>query len=259
MNRDIYAACPLCDSERFATLAEADCRRHALYRAPLPPTIHWMVCADCGHVFAEGPFDAEAEALLFSHAHAFQTVGHDYERQRTVWSRVVEIAEQLVGLGGGWLDVGFGDGALLLTAKELGFAPFGLDLRAAQVEALAALGVPAKCARIEAFAPGRRFDVVSLMDVLEHMADPRAALKRAAALTAPGGVLILSCPSYGSPAWEALQRTGNPYWSEIEHLHNFSRAALAKMLAAEGFRIRRARVSERYRAGVELYAQRGFG
>ena len=117
MNRIRYAACPLCDGARLALKAEADCRGHALYRAPLPPTIRWRECAECGHVFADGYFDAEAEALLFSQAHAFQTVGHDYERQRAVWSRVVEIAQALVGLGGGWLDVGFGDGALLLTAK----------------------------------------------------------------------------------------------------------------------------------------------
>ena len=256
MRRIAYEACPLCDGERKTLAREADGRRHPLYRAPLPAEMNWLRCDDCGHVFTDGWFDAEASAHLFAKSNAFQTVGHDYERQRPIWSRVVETVEPLIGPAGSWLDVGFGDGALLLTAKELGFAPRGLDLRHAQVAALAALGVPAECADLDSFAPPCGFDVVSLMDVLEHMPFPRAALARAAALIAPGGVLIVSCPLYASPAWDALERVGNPYWFEIEHFHNFSRAALTSLLAGVGFRISRARVSERYRAGVEFYAQR---
>ena len=64
MNRIRYAACPLCDGARLALKAEADCRGHALYRAPLPPTIRWRECAECGHVFADGYFDAEAAAMI---------------------------------------------------------------------------------------------------------------------------------------------------------------------------------------------------
>ena len=261
MRRIAYEACPLCDGERKTLAREADGRRHPLYRAPLPAEMNWLRCDDCGHVFTDGWFDAEASAHLFAKSNAFQTVGHDYERQRPIWSRVAEAAQQLapreswVTLGS-WLDVGFGDGALLLTAKELGFSAFGLDLRGPQVAALERAGVRAECADLDSFAPPCGFDVVSLMDVLEHMPFPRPALARAAALTAPGGVLIVSCPLYASPAWDALERAGNPYWFEIEHFHNFSRAALTFLLAGVGFRIRHARVSERYRAGVEFYAQR---
>ncbi len=42
-----------------------------------------------------------------------------------------------------WLDVGCGDGALVMTASEFGYSALGLDARAEPVDALKKLGYQA--------------------------------------------------------------------------------------------------------------------
>ena len=253
--RIAFDACPLCGSRAFRPLRSADCSRHALYDPRLPPRIDWMRCEACEHVFASGFFTEAASEIVFSRAHAFQLAGRDYEAKRPIAARIVERAGRFVAQDGAWLDVGFGDGALLLTAAEFGFAPVGVDIRPAAVAALQSQGVEAHAVDFLAFDDARKFSVISLMDVLEHLPFPAPALRLAASLLAPGGALIVSCPAHDSPVWRALEAAGaNPYWGELEHYHNFSRARLYELLRDAGFAPRLYAVSERYRACMEIVA-----
>jgi protein O-GlcNAc transferase len=106
--------------------------------------MNWHECRDCGHIFTDGYFDANAASILFAKRQPNQTVGHDMERQRPVSARVVARLARLMPEGR-WLDVGFGNGSLLFKAEEWGFTPAGLDLREANVRALKQLGYEAHC------------------------------------------------------------------------------------------------------------------
>jgi SAM-dependent methyltransferase len=44
--------------------------------------------------------------------------------------------------------------------------------------------------------PGDRYDVVALFDVLEHLDDDALALRRAASLLTPGGLLVVTVPAH---------------------------------------------------------------
>lgn len=261
------ARCPLCDADRSSAVGTWDCRGHALWHAPLPPTLAWRRCSACGHVYTGSRYTAAGLAELFSRAHASQLGGGDFDAQRFVWSRVVERvlalhprAGQLFAGALSWLDVGCGAGGLVFTAAEYGFAALGLDAREEAARRLAALGCAAQAGDLMDFAPGRRFSVVSLADVLEHVPYPREALRRVHALLEDDGLLFVSCPNMDCAAWRGLDAAGaNPYWHELEHLHNFSRARLAAVLAEEGFEPVAYGVSQRYKACMELIARRRPG
>ena len=45
-----YDACPLCDG-KSTTLGFANCTAHALWHEPLPPSIEWLRCTTCEHVY----------------------------------------------------------------------------------------------------------------------------------------------------------------------------------------------------------------
>lgn len=251
-----YVSCPLCEARDISLLLSADCSRHPLYQPVLPPLMIWKKCAACAHVFTDGSFTKAAAEVVFSKVNEHQRVGHDLERQRYVSARMVEKVLPFVARGH-WLDIGFGNASLLFTAEEYGFVPVGVDLRGSNVRALQELGIEAHCQDMNTLDHGERYGVISMADVLEHVAWPKQCLRSVHRLLAPGGCLFASMPNSESRVWRALDQSGtNPYWGELEHYHNFSRTRLYALLAECGFEPVRYGISERYRACMEVIARK---
>ncbi|HET9483661.1 MAG TPA: bifunctional 2-polyprenyl-6-hydroxyphenol methylase/3-demethylubiquinol 3-O-methyltransferase UbiG [Xanthomonadales bacterium] len=113
-------------------------------------------------------------------------LGYVRERARLEGARVLD-----VGCGGGLLSEALAREGAQVTGIDLGSAVLevarmhlhesgmSVDYRETSAEALAAE------------APGR-FDVVTCMEVLEHVPDPRSMLSACAALLKPGGRLFAS-------------------------------------------------------------------
>lgn len=268
LKRILYQACPLCGSKAIEQLVHYDCSNHPMYKAPLPNIVRWCRCPACAHVFTDGYFDDAALAVLFSDTNANQKPGTDADLGRNLWARVVErVAAMAPGAPsrgleisatpGRWLDVGFGNGALILTAQEWGFEPLGIDLREASAAALAALGVPARCVALEQLDETGAFEVISMADVLEHMPFPPKALAHVHRLLAERGIVYISMPNSDTASWRSLDRDRkNPYWIEIEHYHNFTRARLQSLLRESGFEPVWYGVGNRYKCGMEVIARR---
>jgi 2-polyprenyl-6-hydroxyphenyl methylase / 3-demethylubiquinone-9 3-methyltransferase len=97
------------------------------------------------------------------------------------------------------LDVGCGAGLLAEALARRGFDVLGLD---AATEAIAAArahaagqGLPVTYrpgVAEELLAEGLRFPIITALEVIEHVPDPRAFLAILAALLEPGGLLFLS-------------------------------------------------------------------
>ena len=249
----MYDSCPLCKSKDFAHLRNADCRNHPMWHECVGRLMHWQKCATCSHVFTDGYFTPEACAQIFRKTNEHQAVGYDMERQRVISARMVE--KVLPYAFGDWLDIGFGNGSLLLTAREYGFYPVGVDLRPHGVDAIKKFAVEAYCDHFEGLNHDARYNVISMADVLEHMPFPGSSLFQARRLMAPKGVILISMPNMDAPVWSVLDRTSqNPYWGEIEHYHNFGRRRLYSLLHENGFEPVRYGISERYRACMEVIA-----
>lgn len=254
--RIIFDRCPLCESADIRPLRAADCSQHPLYRPVVARIMQWMQCNGCAHVFTEGYFSDEVLSEIFQVTNESQQPGWNFEQQRAVSARMVESVSRHVG-DGTWLDVGFGNGSLLFTAEEWGFKPVGIDLRPSSVAALQRLGVEAHCVDLTAMEGTAKFNVISMADVLEHMPHPKPGLAAARRLLQPGGMLFISMPNYDCAAWRLLDvLNANPYWAELEHFHNFSRARLYALLREMGFEPVQYRISERYRVGMEIIARR---
>ena len=155
--------------------------------------------------------------MIFSKTNENQQLGFDVEGQRSISSKMVEKVLPYAG-GGGWLDVGFGNGSLLFTAQEYGFVPIGVDLRMDNVKRLSALGIEAYCTDISKLSLNTACSVISMANVLEHMPFPKKNLIAASGLLSDEGVLLISMPNMESIVWKALDHNNaNPYWGEMEH------------------------------------------
>ncbi len=252
----LYAACPLCDSRDLSHLLSFACTHHPSYRPGMSSELHWQTCDGCGHVFRNGYYTDEAAALIFAEVLAEMEIGHDIERWRVMSARMIERVLPYRQRGT-WLDIGFGNGGLLFTAAEFGFRPIGCDLRSASVDKIREFGIEAYCADVNDLVFDHEVSVVSMGDVLEHIPYPKAALQTVNRLLEVGGVLLLSMPNFETVVWQMMDMHGvNPYWSEIEHYHNFSRTRLYELLAETGFEVASYGISERYRTCMEVVARK---
>ena len=130
------------------------------------------------------------------------------------------------------VDVGCGTGAVLDELAALGFRRvLGTDLDPHALR-LTATRLPggAGVARAVAEAlplPTGTVDVLSSLDVVEHLADDVLALREYARVLRPGGRLLLAVPAY---AWA---------WSEhdvaLGHQRRYGRARLEEVVTAAGF------------------------
>jgi SAM-dependent methyltransferase len=92
--------------------------------------------------------------------------------------------------------------------------------------------------------PDRRYDAIVLGDVLEHMVDPAATLRRCVAHLADGGSVAISLPCVTHGSVRAMLLEGRWDYADYglldrTHLRFFSRRGMAELLAEAGLRIAR--------------------
>jgi len=161
--------------------------------------------------------------------------------------------EGALGGPGTLLDIGAGTGILMHLARERGWRPDGVDIcpltaekAAKEFDLTIAVG-PFEQHHFD----GRRFDAATMLDVLEHMHDPLAALRRVRALLRPGGAVYIAVPNQRcllTLIVDTYARAGGPKALGLlnrlyvpPHLHYFTPRTLRRIVSAAGFRIARMR------------------
>jgi len=104
------------------------------------------------------------------------------------------------------MDVGCGAGLLSESLARLGAKVTGIDA-APEVIAVArdhatAMGLAIDYRAADVLDVAGRFDLITCMEVIEHVAEPQAFLTALARRLAPGGLLILSTPN--ATGWSKL-------------------------------------------------------
>jgi SAM-dependent methyltransferase len=134
------------------------------------------------------------------------------------------------------LDVGCGTGDFLAVMrgnpgwKVRGLEPVADAARRAQSNyGLFVDAIPLD----ESAYPAKSFDAVTMWDVLEHLPDPLASLKKLSAVLRPGGTLVASVPNGDS--FDA--RLFGPYWAGLDvprHFSVFTQRHLREFIAKSG-------------------------
>ena len=225
-------------------------------------------------MFTEGYFTEAALDVLFGNTQDMQVVGNDIEYHRNISAKMVQRVVEALGLPDDrlWLDIGFGNGSLLMTAKEFGFEVFGIDLRKKNVEDLQELGIPAHhgtlASAIAEVAFKAKPTVISMADVVEHEPYPLDTLRAARELINSPGMAAHFHAQRKFAAVAPLERnrsrirTGMRSSTTTTSRENGSMprcGIVAKRLYAalrdSGFRPRHYAISERYRGCMEILAE----
>ncbi|MAA96315.1 MULTISPECIES: class I SAM-dependent methyltransferase [unclassified Arsukibacterium] len=139
------------------------------------------------------------------------------------------------------LDVGCGWAQALLHFKRLGASCYGFDPAIEAVEYGISQDLNIKHCGVESMDVfgGKKFDVVMLNNVLEHLAEPVSVMTEIRqSVLKDGGLLIVTVPNEFNKFQVAAQRLYDlePWWvTPPAHLNYFSKSSLQAMLSGCGF------------------------
>lgn len=126
-----------------------------------------------------------------------------YKRHWWWRSREIEILAQLEKHFAGRsdariLDVGCGDGLFFDELQKFGTVE-GVEADPNTMTENGKWTSQIHCQFFDqTFTPGHKYDAILMLDILEHMPDPDAALKHARSLLSKDGVLIATVPAFNS-------------------------------------------------------------
>lgn len=218
----------------------------------------WAVrlCSDraCRHSWLRDPPSEQALAAFYDtqesalwNSGAFSTL-EDYRADPEALARYYRrerldalsraLPEVLGRPGAAVLDVGCATGVFLATLRARGFAVAGQELSPASARAARELGIEVCAAPLDACDFGRRFDLITAYDMIEHLRDPRALLRRLRRLVRDDGAVAVRTPNHAS--WlRALTGRRWLWYLPPAHLHHFSTASLVALAEQEGFTLAR--------------------
>ena len=162
----------------------------------------------------------------------------DYDQDKlamlSTLHKYLETLEQIRGSRGSLLDVGTATGFFVEVASKRGWTAEGIELSQAAVDAGRAKGRSVRQGTLEADVESRRYEVMTFLDVLEHVPDPWATLATARRRLEQGGVIFINVPDAGSVYAKLMGKN----WHAIvppEHLWYFTRRSILLALERAGF------------------------
>lgn len=225
--------CPACASRRAHKLVPLAI---AVDGRPAIRTWIWN-CRDCTHRFLRTS-DEEQRAIETIYGHHYTGYKEDPLFARRVREELDRAIAPRRPPPARLLDVGCGAGEFLAAATERGYRAEGIEVSEAAAALCRGRGLAARSGDFLATDFGGAFDLVTMWDVVEHLREPAAFMRRAAELLAPGGVLILKIPGFGLlsfPPIAVVPKVANVVLGAPAHVQYFNRRSLAALLARAGF------------------------
>lgn len=239
-------ACALCGSEARAPVFREE--PFAVVR-----------CGDCGLVYVTPRLPALELAAVYDESYwrnetpserGYADYLADGPLYRRTFRRRLRLLEGYLPPTGRALDVGCAAGFFLEVLREHGWDVCGVEPSPAvarRASEHASLDVHVGSLDTAPYPPAS-FDLVSFWDVVEHLPDPVTAVRRAATLLRPGGVLVIETQNVESHFARLLGRRWHHY-KHLEHLHHFGPATLARLMGEVGLEV--LRTTSRY-AGKDV-------
>lgn len=133
------------------------------------------------------------------------------------------------------LEIGCGAGDFCHTLYRRGFTVKGIDYSHDAIEEcrrrlVADIGDRLQFASEDLHAQNDRYDAIVICEVLEHIEDDDAAMKKIRALLKPGGHLLLSVPAHS--------RWFGPSDRFVGHFRRYDKEPLLRLMQDHGFAVR---------------------
>jgi SAM-dependent methyltransferase len=193
-------ACPICrqsDAYPWAIASDVEyCTSDDKFQ-------YWR-CGECGVLFLSPPPVSSLSQIYPANYYAYSS------NEQSLVYRVKDrfdallfrnVLDQQPGTQLRILDVGGGDGWLLGTIRSLDKRVVEtqvVDMDPEAEKSARQQGHGYFCGRVEDFQTETRFDLILMLNIIEHVADPVAVLSRVRTMLAPTGIILLKTPNTDS-------------------------------------------------------------
>lgn len=191
--------CPVCSSAQVRLFARA--RDVEYYTSD--ESYSYLECLYCNSVFLDSPPTDQLAKIYPANYYSY-----DSNPQKTSFTaRVKEFLDarlfqnllrRIPGENLNVLDVGGGAGWLLSTIRKVSprvKATHEIDINERARPAAEAAGHFFHRTRVEDFSSSESFDLILLLNLIEHVADPAAVLSAMHKLLSPGGLILIKTPN----------------------------------------------------------------
>jgi SAM-dependent methyltransferase len=199
----------------------------------------YVKCRDCEMIFLNPVFTDQALYDYYSRNHTVQSVvvAQDQEFYSSIYKKGLELISQHTKTQLALLDFGCSAGAFLDQAKKFGWSDLnGIELNSAEAQEAALKGHKVYNCRVESAQLNRKFDVITLWDVFEHLPDGAYYLHKFRELLNPDGMVFLQVPNGMSLAARIMQEKCNMY-DGLEHVNLYSPGTISLLAERCGFEV----------------------
>ncbi len=213
-------SCPVCSSKEFNPLQQY---AHA----------HLVVCSSCEMVFS----DQRPEQ---SELTEFYSDGYDLTKYYSpiTEKRYLALLNEFEAYrsAGKLLDIGCGFGFFLETAKQQKWEVTGVEITDTAVKACTSKGLRMHHGTLEtAHFQDAVFDVIVLIETIEHVIEPEKLIKEIYRVLRPGGLVYLSTPNFNAINRYRLKEKYDVIQYPL-HLTYFTPRTLKRFFEQNGFK-----------------------
>jgi len=203
--RSVYLIknCPLCGSVETKPILSEQCsfpsHAHPEVFAFHQCWSHLLQCQKCQFAFTQ---ETPLSPSFFDNRYDNKNFDPSYEvdsnRKELVLDEVFHLISQHQTDPGTLLDVGSFAGKLLKYAQNLGHSPTGVEVNPKLAQySRDVLGFDVIQGKVqEVDIPSNSYQIITIIDVLEHLVGPKTILEKLSSALEPGGLLIIKVPNY---------------------------------------------------------------
>jgi 2-polyprenyl-3-methyl-5-hydroxy-6-metoxy-1,4-benzoquinol methylase len=241
--------CPLCgnkeselirvENNKFPVNNEKDRQIFSKYQKD---PIHLLMCKNCHFCYV----DKLPKDPLFYKA-LYNQIQYDYEYEHTYHGKKEidkDIKRQLNRYcpSGRLLDIGTWCGTLLSFLKS-DYSVVGCEISQSAANYALSLGLDVKVGSFDSVSfDSESFDIITIIDVLEHLPQPRSVLEKIYGLLKPDGIVYIKVPNIQAQInkqsfLNALNLSTAGVCENYIHINHFSHESLTSVLASLGFEV----------------------
>ncbi|MFA4834915.1 MAG: class I SAM-dependent methyltransferase [Dehalococcoidia bacterium] len=231
-----HATCDLCGADDYEIIWDKTERekqgvlRCKVIRDTKGEIIHGrvVICKNCGLVYVNPRMTQESLDQFYAEDYRRvynepATLKNEANHAKNAW----ELLQPYIYTGKKILDIGCSTGKLVELTQG-----YGIEPNREHCEIAKGKGLQVENCTIEDYAPGFKFDIITMLNALEHVASPTAVLSKIYSLLNSDGYVVISVPNFGN---RTIHLSVDAFLSNA-HLYHFELITLKELFQKCGFK-----------------------